>query len=1160
MSNENRDIDLRIRVRSEGQKTLSDITKELGELAKIQEKQAADAGKGVASTKELETTYQKLERSLRAVAAAYSETRQYEKAGESVAKLQQRLEAAKLKQEAFTNSLVKGAELTDKQVAQQYRLGVAVDRAGFAIEKARERLNASGARLREYGVDTGKLADAQSRMSSMILQGNVALKAQEDVIDKATGAQKRFASGDVASAVERIKLQLIGMAAAYVGVHQAASLAGDTVKAFGSREGVKNQLAISVGNDKAAIDAEYNYVRAQADRIGIEFDRAAKGYAKFSAAATLAGRSRQEIRYIWEAFAEVGKVANLSADDLDGVFKALEQITSKGKIQAEELRGQLGDRLFGAFQVAAKALKDVYPDLDKALKDGAVSSEQLVAIAEEYRKTVADQLPAAMQSLTAEQARLNNAVIDFKLAVADAGFADAFRKALMEITEALKSDDGKKLAESLSAGFSAVADALVWVLRNSEQVTIALKALAALFALNMAGKAAAGVVDYAGSLKGLAADAKLAIKELGLLRGAFVVLQAAVVGWGIGSALSEEFEVVRKAGVALVIGMEELWTKLKYGAQITFEEFPRYSKNAMIGVLNSFTWGIRKMLESLQSGLKAIGRDDLAAGIGGILDKLTGKYEESGSRVAALKAQMQRDLQQIRDIGSQLWTDAERRPQAKPTVQTPTTDKPAAGPVKKTGPSEEELAKRQRLVDEITRALEAIDTKIDRTQTDSLRAQLDAIDSQYAGLSRKIATLGGDTGKEFTARLETALNQLRAQTIAKFNAGLADERTALMAKLDAVDAAAGRKSKTDLDARLAAISKQYQATFREIEDFRAKLTGNNLATGEADIAKDRLTAGIAELQQLETKRFYADELKRLEGEINNLLSTRSDRLKTIADMEAASLITSAQARTQTEGAIATIQPRVESLVDTARVFAESLRGAFDPVAVDAFIAKLELAKTSGKALTASVGITGKQIEDMIGTRSVQAFGAMSDAIGGAITGQNSWSAAIRGTGVAFLKFAADFIREIALMIVKVTLLKSIQGSGVGGTFSEAIGALIKHEGGVVGKGTGPSRQVSPSLFSLAPRYHGGGIAGLAPGEYPAILKRNEEVLTQADPRNVLNGGLPQSQAAPVQQTTKIINMVDSGSVVSEGLSSQEGERAIFNFIRANRTGLKQILS
>jgi hypothetical protein len=106
---------------------------------------------------------------------------------------------------------------------------------------------------------------------------------------------------------------------------------------------------------------------------------------------------------------------------------------------------------------------------------------------------------------------------------------------------------------------------------------------------------------------------------------------------------------------------------------------------------------------------------------------------------------------------------------------------------------------------------------------------------------------------------------------------------------------------------------------------------------------------------------------------------------------------------------------------------------------------------------------------------------------------------------------------------------------------------------VVGSG-GQARAVSPAWFNNAVRYHSGGVAGLKPNEVPAVLEKGEEVLTASDPRHVNNGG------APSAQNVKIINTIDSGSVVSEGLSTAAGERAIINFIRANKASLKQVLA
>jgi hypothetical protein len=73
-------------------------------------------------------------------------------------------------------------------------------------------------------------------------------------------------------------------------------------------------------------------------------------------------------------------------------------------------------------------------------------------------------------------------------------------------------------------------------------------------------------------------------------------------------------------------------------------------------------------------------------------------------------------------------------------------------------------------------------------------------------------------------------------------------------------------------------------------------------------------------------------------------------------------------------------------------------------------------------------------------------------------------------------------------------------SGIGSIFSS-----IFHEGGVVG-GQAPARLVPADMFRGAPRYHSGGLAGFAPDELPAILRRREEVLTEDDPRHRNNLG------------------------------------------------------
>lgn len=127
------------------------------------------------------------------------------------------------------------------------------------------------------------------------------------------------------------------------------------------------------------------------------------------------------------------------------------------------------------------------------------------------------------------------------------------------------------------------------------------------------------------------------------------------------------------------------------------------------------------------------------------------------------------------------------------------------------------------------------------------------------------------------------------------------------------------------------------------------------------------------------------------------------------------------------------------------------------------------------------------------------------------------------TGTANWKsFGQSIIKEldeIALKMALSPLLKMMGGeleSGFGSSSSGSIGSIFSsifgsstasdpfggtgmdvggfHTGGIIGAGEQTfTRQISPSLFANAPRYHTGGIAG---DEIPAILKRGEGVFTE----------------------------------------------------------------
>lgn len=189
---------------------------------------------------------------------------------------------------------------------------------------------------------------------------------------------------------------------------------------------MRNGLSFAVGKTAAA--AEMDFVRKSAQDLGLELVTTSGQYTRLAAAArgtTLAG---QGVRDIFTAMGQAGTVMGLSAQEMDGALMAVTQMISKSKVQAEELRGQLGERLPGAFQTAARAMGVTTSELDKMLETGKVlSTDFLPKFAAQLSKEVAPQVEDAAKSMQASLNRLENSWTSLKRAVNDGGMAKAIQ-------------------------------------------------------------------------------------------------------------------------------------------------------------------------------------------------------------------------------------------------------------------------------------------------------------------------------------------------------------------------------------------------------------------------------------------------------------------------------------------------------------------------------------------------------------------------------------------------------------------------------------------------------------------------------------------------------------------------------------------------------------
>src|SRR3546814_418098 len=139
-------------------------------------------------------------------------------------------------------------------------------------------------------------------------------------------------------------------------------------------------------------------------------------------------------------------------------------------------------------------------------------------------------------------------------------------------------------------------------------------------------------------------------------------------------------------------------------------------------------------------------------------------------------------------------------------------------------------------------------------------------------------------------------------------------------------------------------------------------------------------------------------------------------------------------------------------------------------------------------------------------------------------------------------------RALATYLV-LQLLDAIY-PGLGKATAASMNAGVHHAGGIAGSGGRIRSGLSPLLFGSAPRYHGGGIAGMAPDEVPAVLRRGEEVLTRGDPRHRANGGMGGSREPPA----KVI-VVFSEEELANAMAGAAGERVTVAHARNNRQAI-----
>ncbi|EFB7702662.1 tape measure protein [Escherichia coli] len=156
---------------------------------------------------------------------------------------------------------------------------------------------------------------------------------------------------------------------------QSALAAYQKIMTVGLKKEASQRAAQFVLGDEGAKRAT-DFVKNLSSSTGVDQIETLSSFAKFSAGAGDMNTDQKES--LFSNVIGTSRLMGLNTEEINGILKAFEQMASKGKIQAEELRGQLGDRMAGAFQLFARSLGMTTEELDKAMKDGKVLSKDVL--------------------------------------------------------------------------------------------------------------------------------------------------------------------------------------------------------------------------------------------------------------------------------------------------------------------------------------------------------------------------------------------------------------------------------------------------------------------------------------------------------------------------------------------------------------------------------------------------------------------------------------------------------------------------------------------------------------------------------------------------------------------------------------------------------------
>ena len=304
------------------------------------------------------------------------------------------------------------------------------------------------------------------------------------------------------------------------------------------------------GLTKSAED--FKYLRHEAYRTGTDLLNIAGAYKNFYSAAAGVGFGRGAVQGMFSDVLTAGRGIGASQEQIKAALLALEQMLSKGKVSAQELRLQMGNALPGAFEIAARSMSITTAELDALMSAGKLASTEFVPrFTAQLKRELGQGFEANIKSLDFALVNLSTAWQEFQAQILQGEAGEALADLVRQVTSILRSQSLLNFVKLIGQGLGLIIKNLKWILiwfgmnkiaqyiasikklhwviwdlaTSTKLAGTSTKILAEGYALLTSGQVIKGMGMLRAGLWGLVAPTLLLAAKFALILGAILMIQ-----------------------------------------------------------------------------------------------------------------------------------------------------------------------------------------------------------------------------------------------------------------------------------------------------------------------------------------------------------------------------------------------------------------------------------------------------------------------------------------------------------------------------------------------------------------------------------------------------------------------------------------------------------